>query len=327
MRAMVMTAFGSADVLRLQDVPKPAPGEHDLLIEVHASAMNPIDYKVRREPYGPPRTPPCILGFDVSGIVRGVGAKVERFKVGDAVYASPAIPRPGANAELVCVDARTAAIKPASLTHEQAATLPLAVLTAWESLHKRAAIHRGENVLIQAGAGGVGHLAIQLARLAGCRVLTTAGRRETIDLCRQLRADVIIDHSREDIVQRVQQETGGKGCEVVFDCVGGEVFDKSLDCVAINGRMVSIVFTPSAKIAPALFRKNATLHFEFMGVPTVHNINPETQGQVLQTVAELVDAGKLAPHVSATLPLEKLVEAHRMQETQRTLGKIAIKVR
>lgn len=327
MRAMVMTAFGPVEVLKMETVPDPVPGDEDLLIEVHATSVNPIDYKVRREPYGPPRQPPSILGFDVSGVVRGMGKNVTRWKVGDEVYASPCISRAGADAEYVCVDARSAAVKPSTLPHFEAAALPLVTLTAWESLHKRAAIHRDETVLIHAGAGGVGHIAIQLAKNAGCNVITTAGRSDSIGMCLGLGADVVIDYTKEDFVQRVQMETGGKGCPVVFDTVGGDVFDKSLECVALNGRIVTIVFNQSTKIVPLLFRKNATLHCEFMGVPTIFGVNPGVQGQILQTVAELVDAGKLKPHISHTIALEELREGHRLQESQRTMGKIAVKVR
>lgn len=324
MRAMVMTAYGPPEVLKLQTMPEPVLRDDDVLIEVRATAMNPIDYKVRRQPYGPPRELPCILGFDVSGVIRKLGKNARHLKVGDEVYASPSLARNGANAELVAVDWRTVAAKPRTLDHVQAAALPLAVLTAWESLHKRACIHAGETVLIHAGAGGVGHLAVQLAKIAGCRVITTAGRRETMDLCKKLGADVVINHTAEDFVKRVGEETGGKGCPVVFDTVGGEVFDRSLECVALNGRVVTIVFNESAKIVPLLFRKNATLHCEFMGVPTVYGVNPETQGQMLQTVAELVDAGKLSPHVGRVIGLNDLVEAHRQQETGRVIGKTVV---
>lgn len=324
MRAMVMTAFGPPEVLKLQTMPEPVLRDDDVLIEVRATAMNPIDYKVRRQPYGPPRELPCILGFDVSGVIRKLGKNARHLKAGDEVYASPSLARNGANAELVAVDWRTVAAKPRTLDHIQAAALPLAVLTAWESLHKRACIHAGETVLIHAGAGGVGHLAVQLAKIAGCRVITTAGRRETMDLCKKLGADVVINHTAEDFVKRVGEETGGKGCQVVFDTVGGEVFDRSLECVALNGRVVTIVFNESAKIVPLLFRKNATLHCEFMGVPTIYGVNPETQGQMLQTVAEMVDAGRLSPHVGRVIGLNDLVEAHRQQETGRVIGKTVV---
>jgi NADPH:quinone reductase len=326
MRAMVVTAFGEPEVLQEHDMPEPAPGEFDLLIEVRATSINPVDTKIRRSGYGPPRNVPCILGFDVAGVIRSMGPRVEGFRAGQAVYASPSLARDGADAELVCVDSRTAALKPASLGFAEAAALPLATITAWESLHKRAAIHPGETVLIHAGGGGVGHIAVQLAKFHGCRVITTASREPSQALCRRLGADVIIDHVKENFIQRVLQETSGAGCPVVFDTVGGDVFDRSLECVATNGRMVTIVRNQSARIVPALFGRNATLHLEFMGVPTVHNIHPEGQGEVLRTVAELVDAGKLKPHVSRVIKLKELPEGHRMLETGHTVGKVAVEV-
>jgi len=227
----------------------------------------------------------------------------------------------------VCVDARTAAPKPASVDHIHAAALPLVTLTAWEALLLRARIEQGETVLIHAGGGGVGHIAIQLAKLQGCRVLTTASRDESIDLCRRLGADVVIDYSKEDFVQRVQQETHGGGCPVVFDTVGSQTFDRSLDCVAVNGRLITAVGTPSAEIAQKLFRKNATLHFEFMGAPTVYGVRPESQGEILEAAARLVDKGELKPHVSRVIHLEELAEGHRLQESGHVTGKIVVLVK
>ncbi|MCE9591436.1 MAG: zinc-binding dehydrogenase [Planctomycetes bacterium] len=327
MRAMVMTAYGAPEVLQFREMPEPVLRDDDVLIEVHATAMNPIDYKVRAKPYGGPRDLPCILGFDVSGVIRALGRNARHLKVGDSVFASPSLARNGADAELVAVDWRTVAHTPRTLDHVNAAALPLAVLTAWESLHKRAGIHPGQTVLIHAGAGGVGHLAVQLAKLHGCRVITTAGMPETIDLCRELGADVVINHTKEDFVKRVSEETATAGCPVVFDTVGGEVFDRSLECVGLNGRIVTIVYNESAKIVPLLFRKNATLHCEFMGVPTVYGVNPESQGEILRTVAELVDAGRLAPHVGKVMELKDLPQAHREQETGRTIGKTVVRVK
>src|SRR5262249_40606192 len=156
--------------------------------------------------------------------------------------------RQGANAEYVCVDARTAALKPRRLDHLQTAALPLVTLTAWEGLLLRARMEQGETALIHAGGGGVGHIAIQLAKLHGLSVLTTASREDSIALCRQLGADVIVNYPKEDFVQRVQQDTDRRGCPVVFDTVGGQTFDRSLDCVAVNGRLITIVGTPSAEI-------------------------------------------------------------------------------
>jgi len=327
MRAMVVSQFGPPEVLKLQDMPHPKPSPHDLLIEVHAAALNPVDYKIRRGAFREGRTLPFILGYDVSGVVREMGSAAQGFGIGDEVYASPSLIRNGANAEYVCVDARTAAPKPASVDHIHAAALPLVTLTAWEALLLRARIEQGETVLIHAGGGGVGHIAIQLAKLQGCRVLTTASRDESIDLCRRLGADVVIDYSKEDFVQRVQQETHGGGCPVVFDTVGSQTFDRSLDCVAVNGRLITAVGTPSAEIAQKLFRKNATLHFEFMGAPTVYGVRPESQGEILEAAARLVDKGELKPHVSRVIHLEELAEGHRLQESGHVTGKIVVLVK
>jgi NADPH2:quinone reductase len=327
MRAMVVTQFGGPEVLQLRDVPVPKPAEHDLLIEVRAAALNPVDFKVRRGAFAQGRTRPIILGFDVSGVVREVGSVVRDFKRGDEVFAMPSIIRDGANAEFVCVDARTAALKPKSLSHVEAATLPLVSLTSNEAL-QRASIDRGKTVLIHAGGGGVGHVAIQLARkVFDCRVLTTASREESLELARQCGADVAINYRQEDFVSRVNGETKGCGCDIVFDTVGGETFDRSLDCVAVNGHIITIVGTPSADITRKLFIKNATLHFEFVGSPTFHGVNPEQQGNELCSVAQMVDDGQLRPHVSRVFALKELAEAHRLQETGHVTGKIAIAVK
>jgi NADPH2:quinone reductase len=308
-------------------MPQPRPGPADLLIEVHAAALNPIDFKIRRGAFGKGRTFPFIPGYDVSGLVREMGSEVQGFKVGDAVYASPSLVRDGADAEFVCVDARTVAHKPATLDHAHAAALPLVTLTTWEALLLRARIQSGETVLIHAGGGGVGHVAIQLARHHGCRVLATASRDESIDLCRQVGAEVIINYAKEDFVQRVQQETGGRGCLVILDAVGGQVFDRSLDCVAVNGRLITCVGTPSAEIAQKLFRRNATLFFEFMGAPTVYGVRPESQGEILRAAAKLVDEGSLRPHVSRVIELGELAEGHRLQESGHVTGKIVVQVK
>ncbi len=327
MRAVVVTEFGGPEVLRAQDMPVPVPGEHDLLVEVHASSVNPIDFKIRKGAFAKNRQLPIILGFDVSGVVRGVGEKVEGFREGDEVYSSPSLIRNGANAEFMCVDARMTALKPKTLSHEDAAALPLVTLTAWEALLKRARIEMGQTVLIHAGGGGVGHVAIQIAKLNLARVITTASSRESLALCRHCGADVIINYREEDFVERVKQETGGRGCHVVFDTVGGETFDRSLDCVAVDGHVVTCVGMPSDKIPQKLFRLNATLHFEFKGAPGVYGVRPESHGEILRAAALLADQGQLKPHVSRIFELDELAEAHRQIETTHTVGKMVVRVK
>jgi len=328
MRAMTMTAFGGPEVLKIQDMPEPELKPNDLLIEVHAAALNPVDTKIRQGMLGD-RPFPLIQGYDVSGVVTALGDSVDPdlFQVGDEVYASPSLARHGANAEYVAVDHRSAARKPESLDHNRAAALPLATLTAWESLHDRARIHDGENVLIHAGAGGVGHIAIQLAKLHASRVITTASRDESIALCKELGADQIINYKEEDFAERVMKDTDQWGLPVIFDTVGDPVFDKSLDCVAINGRLVTIVYNENPRVVSALFRKNATVHMEFMGVPGIYGINMEHQGEILRTAAELVDAGKLAPRIHKTYSLDQVAEAHKEQESGHVNGKILIQLK
>ncbi|MBH06831.1 MAG: alcohol dehydrogenase [Phycisphaeraceae bacterium] len=327
MRAVTATDFGGTDVLELCDVHMPIPGDQDLLVEVHSAAVNPVDFKIRRGAFRDRSQLPMVLGFDASGVVCAMGQRVEGFKSGDEIYVSPSLVRNGSNAEYVCVDARTAARKPRCVDHMTASAMPLATLTAWEALYERTSLERNETVLIHAGGGGVGHIAIQLAKLKGARVLITASRDESIELCLGYGADVVINYVEEDFVKRVLELTNGRGCDVVFDCVGGEVFDRSPACVAVNGRIVTIVGSSESSALRDLFVRNITLHFEMMAAPTMYNINPQKQGQILHEAAKLVDDGKLAVHISQAFPLVELAEAHQLQETEHVTGKIAIQVR
>jgi NADPH2:quinone reductase len=256
------------------------------------------------------------------------GARATQWKPGDEIIAAPNLFRDGSNAEYVALDARSAARKPAALDHIAAAALPLVSQTAWEALHLRARIQTGQTVLIHAGAGGVGHIAVQLARLHGCRVITTASREESIAFCRDtLEADEVIDYKRVDFVERVKELTGGKGVPVVLDTVGGEVFSRSLDCAAVNGQVVTILGSNTGDRSRGLLYRNISIHYEFMGIPTAHEIEPERPGQILTGIGNLVQAGLLRPHVSVRVPLEKLADGHRHVETGRTIGKVAVSVR
>ncbi|MHB1157494.1 MAG: quinone oxidoreductase family protein [Phycisphaerales bacterium] len=324
MRAMCFTQYGNADVLHPIDMPVPAPGPRDLLIEVAATAINPVDYKIRGSGRGMQRTFPVVLGYDVCGRVAATGDGVERFRVGDVIYASPSIGRNGANAAYVLVDERTAAIKPESLSAEQAAALPLVTLTAWESLHVRAAMHPGEAVFIQGGGGGVGHVAIQLAHHHGCRVITTAGRPESMELCEKCGADVVLNYHECDVVDELKKLTDGAGVPVALDCVGGEGLEQCMDAIAFNGRVVGIVHTKTDTIFDKLFKKSATLHTEFMGVGPITGIGIERHGQILQTAAELADAGKLTPHIAKVIGLDDIPAAHREIEQRHVVGKIVV---
>jgi NADPH2:quinone reductase len=327
MRALVATRHGGPEVLEMRDDhPEPVPGEHDVLVEVHACALNPVDWKVMAGLLGE-RATPFVTGFDVSGVVRAVGAAVESWSPGDEVFASPSLARDGALAERVCVDGRLLARRPRHLDHVRSAALPLVTLTAWEALYDRCQLGTDETVLVHAGAGGVGHVALQLAEQRVARVITTASRHESKALCRELGADVVIDYSEEDFVERVMAETAGRGCDVVFDTVGGETFDRSLDCVAVNGRMATIVANESTCISQTLFRKNATLHYEFMGVAGIHGVGREAQVAILDSARELADHDALRPHVGREIGLEDVPAALAGQKAGHSMGKTVVRIR
>ena len=329
MRAMVQREHGAPDVLHLEDLPEPSLRDTDVLVEVHATSVNPVDTKVRARATVP-REWPLLLGYDVSGVVVRCGSRATQWKPGDEIFAAPNLFRPGANAEYVALDARSAARKPTTLDHATAAVLPLVSQTAWEALHLRARIQPGQTVLIHAGAGGVGHVAVQLAKLHGCRVITTAGREESLAFCRDvLRADEVIDYRGQDVVQAVQALTAGKGVPVALDTVGGDVFVQCLDCVGVNGHVVTILggSTDLKQRGQALLYRNVTISYEFMGIPTAHEIEPQRPGEILAAIAKLADSGGLRPEVRHRFPLERLADAHRQVETGRTVGKVAVIVK
>jgi NADPH2:quinone reductase len=328
MRAMLIREHGAPGVLKLEEFPEPQLRETDVLVEVHASSVNPVDTKVRQRSGG--REFPIVLGYDVSGVVVRCGARVTQWQPGDEIFAAPNLFRNGANAEYVAIDARSAARKPRNVDHATAAVLPLVSQTAWEALHLRARIQPGHTVLIQAGAGGVGHIAVQLAKLHGCRVITTAGREESIAFCRDvLRADEVIDYRNTNVVERVKALTGGQGVPVTVDTVGGDVFLQSLDCAAVNGQVVTILgaSASTADRGQSLLYRNITVHYEFMGIATAHEIEPERPGEILAGIARLVEAGLLVARVSHRFPLERLAEGHAQVETGRTIGKVAVIVK
>jgi NADPH2:quinone reductase len=312
----------------MEERPLPELRDTDVLVEVHASSVNPVDTKVRQRSGN--RELPITLGYDVSGVVVRCGSRATQWKPGDEIFAAPNLFRNGANADFVALDARSAARKPHGVDHATAAVLPLVCQTAWEALHLRARIQPGQTVLVHAGAGGVGHIAVQLAKLHGCRVMTTAGREESIAFCRDvLRADEVIDYRKGNVVERIRELTGGQGLPVILDTVGGEVFLQSIDCAAVNGQVVTILgaSASTADRGQFLLYRNVTIHHEFMGIPTAYEIEPERPGQILAGIARLVDAGLLRPHVSHRFALERLAEGHAQVETGRTVGKVAILVK
>ncbi len=325
MKAMGINEHGGPEAIEPVDIRDPVIGEYDLLVKVKFSSVNPVDCLVRKG-VSANREFPIVMGYDVSGIVEGMGSKVSGFVRGDRVAASPHLFKQGANAEYVAVDSRTTCIIPESVSMEDAGVIPLVGLTAYESLHERAEIKESDVILIHAGAGGVGHVALQLARATGCRIITTASREESMGLCRNLGADEVINYKENDFAQRVNEITEGKGCDAIFDFVGEDVLNKSLDCTAVNCRVVTI--TPSRITAPGIgmLFKNITVHYEFMGIPTVYGIDINSQGQQLGRIMSMLSEGSLKPVISKTITLDRLSEAHSIIESGHSTGKVLISV-
>ena len=263
MKAMTLTSFGGPESFELREVPKPVPQAGQVLVRVHATSINPLDFQVRRGDY-PDLVPlPAITGHDISGVVEAVGPGVTNFAPGDEVWYTPQIfDGPGSYAEYHVASESIVGKKPASLSHLEAASLTLVGGTAWEALVVRAALRVGESILIHGGAGGVGHVAIQVAKAIGAKVYTTV-REANFEFARSLGADVLIDYEKEDYVDAVMRETAGRGVDVVFDTIGGNTLARSPDVLAQLGRVVSIVDIAQPQNLIQAWGKNASYHFVF----------------------------------------------------------------
>lgn len=308
MKAVRIYAYGGRDQLLVEEAPVPQPGDNDVLVRVVATSVNPVDWKIRAG-YLKDMLPykfPIILGWDVSGVVESVGNAVTRFKPGDAVYSRPAILRDGTYAEYIAIDANEVAFKPATISHTSAASLPLAGITAWEVLVNTAGIKAGDRVLIHAASGGVGSLAVQLAKARGAYVIATTSAKNSA-LVKSLGADEIIDYRAQAFEKTI------KDVDIVFDSLGGEIQEKSWQVLKPDGILVSIVNPPSAEHAAAHKARSA---FVFI----------EPDAAVLTELARLVDDGKIRPIIAAEFALDDIVAAHALSESGRAAGKIVVHV-
>jgi NADPH2:quinone reductase len=299
MKALRLTSFGGPEAFELCDLPRPVPQAGQVLVRVHATSINPLDYQVRRGDYSDLVPLPAITGHDVSGVVEEVGPGVTAFSPGDEVWYTPQIfDGPGSYAEYHMAAQGIVGKKPPSLSHLEAASLTLVGGTAWEALVVRAALRVGESILVHGGAGGVGHVAIQLARSLG--------------------ADVLIDYEKEDYVDAVLRETGGRGVDVVFDTIGGDTLSRSPDALAQLGRVVSIVDIARPQNLAQAWGKNASYHFVF---------TRQNRGK-LDELSALIERGQLRPHVGAVYSLADIPLAHARLESPNNgvRGKIAIEV-
>jgi len=332
MKAILMRAPGSPEVLEMDDVPLPKIADaHQMIVRLHAAGLNPLDTKVRKLHFMYPDHLPAILGCDGAGIVEHVGEAVTRFKPGDEVYFfNGGLGREaGTYAEYTLVHEAHAALKPRGLSMVEAAAIPLVFITAWEALYDRVALAQGESVLIHAGAGGVGHIAIQLARARGAHVATTIRGNEKAEFVRGLGAECVIDHKREDFVAAALQWTGGRGLDVVLDTVGGSSFYNSFPALRMYGRIATILSTVCELGDVNRGRmRNLVVGYVQMTAPSFLNNGAArlAQTRMLEAAAAMVDDGALRVHVSAVLPLARVAEGHRMLEEGHTIGKVVLEI-
>lgn len=333
MKAFILDRYGKKAPLRLGEWPEPQLREDDILVEVHAAALNLLDAKVRDGEFKSilPYRPPFILGHDVAGKVVRVGSKVRAFKVGDEIYARPRDGRVGTFAEFIAINEADAAHKPKNLSMEEAASIPLVGLTAWQVLVERAKLQKGQKVLIHAGSGGVGTVAIQLAKHLGATVATTTSTAN-IGLVKGLGADVVVDYKRDDFEKVLS------GYDVALNSLDGQTLEKSLAVLKPGGQLISISGPPDPQFAKAaglngVFQlvtgllsrgirkkakaRRASYSFVFM----------RASGQQLGQIAALVEAGAIRPVVDRIFPFKALNEAMAYVESGRAKGKVVIKVK
>ncbi|MCE9574029.1 MAG: NADP-dependent oxidoreductase [Deltaproteobacteria bacterium] len=332
MRAFILDRYGSKVALRAGELPDPEVRADDVLVQVHAAGVNLLDSKLRSGEFKLilPYRVPFVLGHDVAGVVVRVGARVTRFKPGDEVYARPSDHRIGTFAELIAVQENDLALKPKNLTMEEAASIPLVGLTAWQALVERGQLAAGQKVFIQAGSGGVGTFAIQLAKHLGATVATTTST-SNVDMVRGLGADVIVDYKTEDFEARLS------GYDLVLHSQDGKALEKSLRVLRPGGRLVSISGPPdpdfAKEIGAAWFvrlftrllsfgtrrrakRHDTTYSFLFM----------KASGDQLGRIAALIEAGAVRPVVDKVFAFQSTNEALAYVETGRAKGKVVIKV-
>ncbi|WP_414527966.1 zinc-dependent alcohol dehydrogenase family protein [Nodularia chucula] len=333
MKAVVMTAAGSPEVLELREVPTPTlpVGNTQLLVRLVAAGVNPIDTKLRQRGTFYPEEMLAILGCDGAGVVEAVGAGVERFRVGDEVYFcyGGLGGHQGNYAEYNVVDERFVARKPASVSFVEAAAAPLVLITAWESLYERGRLEPGERVLIHGGAGGVGHVAIQLAKLKGASVCTTVSSQEKADFVKELGADEVIFYQETDFVNEVLNWTGGEGVDLAFDTVGGEILQNTFPVVRVYGDVVTILEPRADTVWKVARLRNLRVGLELMLTPMLQGLEEGLihHGEILQECASLMDTGRLKVEVAKVFPLAEAVQAHQVVESGSMQGKIVLLMR
>jgi NADPH:quinone reductase len=328
MKAMVIEAFGGPEVFVERDVATPEPGQGQVRIQVVASSVNPLETKIRSGLVKTGPAMPAILNGDVSGVVDRVGPGVTSLAVGDEVFgcAGGVSQWQGALADYMIADVRLLAKRtPAiSLPLAECAALPLVFLTAWSALIDRATMEPGEHVLIHAGTGGVGHVAIQIAKTMGARVATTVSTEDKAAIARDLGADDIIFYREESVDDYRQRLTDGKGFRLVFDTVGGKNIDASMEAAAIGGRLCCIN-TRSSHDLTLMHAKSLTLHVIFRSLPLLHGIGMDDQPRLMAALTDMLERGRVRPLLDKQrYRFSEIGEAHRRIESGLAVGKILL---
>jgi NADPH:quinone reductase len=315
-RAMVTPQFGGSGLFEERDVEKPQPETGEVLVRVVAAGTNPVDAKFRAAGGSIGLEAPIVLGADISGVVEEVGAGVTDLAPGDEVYYTPEVFGPrsnGAYAEYHAAKADIVAKKPAPLSHEEAAAVPLAGGTAYEAIVRRLTVRVGETVLIHGGAGGVGSFAVQVAKAAGARVLATAGS-DNQEALKELGADVPIDYRSQDATEVALEDTGGEGVDAVFDAVGGGTIVDSIPATKPFGRLATILGA-QGDLTPH-YQKNQTLYGVFL----------TRERARLEEMGALIERGQVRPLVAEVLPLEEVGKAHERLDSGHGRGKVVLRV-
>lgn len=314
MRAMVIRDFGGPEVFEQREVSKPTLKPKQALVKVLATSVNPLDYQTRRGDYKASVQLPAIIGSDVSGVVEAVGGAVTDFKVGDEVYYTPQIfGGDGSYAEYHVADESIVAHKPQNISHFEAASLSLTGGTAWETLVTRGKLQVGECILIHAGAGGVGSIAIQLAKAIGAYVFTTCSKQNA-DFVGNLGADCVIDYKSDDYVEVINRETSGRGVDFVFDTIGGDTIERSPLLMSEFGRLATIVDIPQPQPLLAHWGKNTTIYFIFT----------QQNRAKLDGLRTLIERGEVKPLVDSVIPLSEVAKAHERVERGGVRGKVVL---
>ncbi|MEJ2142901.1 MAG: zinc-dependent alcohol dehydrogenase family protein [Gammaproteobacteria bacterium] len=331
MKAIHMREAGDISVLQYVDIEEPVlQSPTEVKVKLFAAGVNPIDTKIRATAGYYPDQLPAVLGCDGAGVIVETGDEVKNFNSGDEVwFCHGGLGNEQGNyAEYNVLDESLLSRKPATLDFKQAAVGPLVLITAWEALYDQVYLNKDNTILIHAGAGGVGHVAIQLAKRTGARVFTTVHGDEKKKLVKQLGADEIIDYQQEDMVEKINALTAGKGVDVVFDTVGADTFRQSLNCLAYRGEIVTLLDPGTDVVWKEARIRNIKMVFELMLTPMVRYLPAARQHQVeiLNQCASLIDSGELQLLLSETYKLEDAAKAHTAIEMGHTLGKIALEI-